>query len=130
MPHDLGSKLKELVQIGAYDKFLDLLRSEQSNDVKFDSLTDPDGCTLLHWAAINNRVRIAQFLLNAHCDINSSGGVLQEIPLQWAVRNDKFGTMVHMLIRRGSHVNHRNIYGHTALHIAIAHGNIHNAFIL
>lgn len=127
-------KIKELVQMGAYDKFLDTIRSQQSNDnenIKLESIIDKDGCTLLHWAAINNRVRIANYLLSyGNGNINFSGGILQEIPLQWAVRNDKFNTMVHMLIRCGSHVNFKNRYGHTALHIAVAHGNIHNAFIL
>jgi len=125
----LGSKLKELVQMGAYDKLVGMIRAEMSDEVKLDSIADKDGCTLLHWSAINNRVRIAQRVL-LHCNVNLSGGILQEIPLQWAVRNDKFSTMVHLLLRRGSNVNFRNLYGHTALHIAAAHGNIHNAFLL
>jgi ankyrin repeat protein len=126
----LGYKLKELVQMGAYDKLVGMIRMAES-EVKLDSIADKDGCTLLHWSAINNRVRIAQrILLPANCNVNLSGGILQEIPLQWAVRNDKFSTMVHMLLRRGSNVNFRNLYGHTALHIAAAHGNIHNAFLL
>jgi ankyrin repeat protein len=48
---------------------------------------DHEDCSLLHWAAINNRVGIVKMLIKAGADVNITGGNLVEIPLQWAVRS-------------------------------------------
>ena len=50
---------------------------------------DKDGCTLLHWAAINNRLQVAKYLVSRQGNVNSVGGMNGEIPLQWAVRHPK-----------------------------------------
>ena len=36
--------------------------------------SDETGCTLLHWAALNNRCEIARILINQGADVNSTGG--------------------------------------------------------
>ena len=41
---------------------------------------DDDGISLLHWAAINNRISIAHLLLENGFQICSGGGVLNESP--------------------------------------------------
>lgn len=51
------------------------------------NLSDKDGCTLLHWAAINNRLQIVKYLISRRADVNAVGGINGEIPLQWAVRH-------------------------------------------
>lgn len=52
--------------------------------------TDADGCSLLHWAAINNRVQIAQYLIKCGAESNP-GGILGETPLHWAFRKKYYG---------------------------------------
>ena len=59
------------------------------------------GCSLLHWAALNNRVRISQYLINHGAIINISGGILGESPLQWAIRR-KYYCIVQLLIVKGN----------------------------
>lgn len=51
-------------------------------------VNDKDGCSLLHWAAINNRTSIASYLIKYGANVNIQGGDLQETPLHWAVRDD------------------------------------------
>ena len=126
-----NSELIKYIQSGDYDQFTSLYKQVNANE----SLCDENGCTLLHWAAINNRVKIIDYLLNqphlGHNNfINTPAGTLNEIPLQWACRNDKFTYILHILITHKSDLNHKNIYGHTALHIACKCGNIHIAYLL
>eukprot|EP01031_Cornospumella_fuschlensis_P033321 gene33321-40307_t len=74
-----------------------IIKAVQYGDLKFVEtaveihhvsvdLKDKDDCSLLHWAAINNRVEIIEFLLHRKANVNSVGGENKEIPLQWAVR--------------------------------------------
>lgn len=56
---------------------------------------DADGCTLLHWAAINNRIQIAKFLIKNGADA-VPGGILGETPLHWALRK-KYYAMAQLL---------------------------------
>ena len=58
------------------------------------------GCSLLHWAAINNRGIIAALLIQNGAIIDKTGGALGETPLQWAI-NKKYYTMIQLLILRG-----------------------------
>ena len=83
------------------------------------NLRDSQDCTLLHWAAINNRVQIAKYLISMKAEIDSIGGLNKEnplqvhpfihsythtpihthiYPLQWAVRNRKCAKMILILL--------------------------------
>ena len=37
------------------------------------SASDADGCTLLHWASINNRYDIAEYLIQRGAEVNKGG---------------------------------------------------------
>ena len=43
------------------------------------NIADDDGCTALHWAAINNRVPIAELLIAKGANVNIPGGILKII---------------------------------------------------
>jgi palmitoyltransferase len=58
---------------------------------------DVDGCSLLHWSSINNRVDACILLLDMGAEVNATGGLLQETPLMWGVRSGSV-TLVKMLI--------------------------------
>ena len=67
------------VQFGDYVSVKSLVESHQVSP----QACDADGCSLLHWAAINNRVEIANLLINNGCRVSCPGGVLAESPLHW-----------------------------------------------
>jgi len=91
---------------------------------------DRDGCSLLHWAAINNRLEIARYLISKNCNVNIVGGENGEIPLQWAVRQAQCAGMVNLLIEEGSNIHHKSLFGYDALFIAVQAGHTHIIFIL
>lgn len=84
---------------------------------------DADGCTFLHWAAINNRLAICCLLIDQGASVNAVGGVLQETPLAWAVRKKNYG-IVQFLLTRGANINHKNIQQKGVLHIACSIGKL------
>lgn len=64
---------------------LETIRTVLSNRLVSANAKDRDGCTLLHWAAINNRTSITKLLIEYGAN-SYGGGVLFESPLQWALR--------------------------------------------
>ena len=91
--------------------------------------TDADGCSLLHWAAINNRVSIALYLIERGADVNIQGGLLSETPLHWAIRKD-FYRIVQLLLDHGASSSVKSNLGQDALHLAVQLGNIEMVFLL
>lgn len=47
---------------------------------------DAENITCLHWAAINNRTELCEFLISKGAEVDALGGELVATPLQWAVR--------------------------------------------
>ncbi|KAF1748809.1 hypothetical protein GCK72_025276 [Caenorhabditis remanei] len=80
--------------------------------------TDDDGCSLLHWAAINNRIEVARLLISYNADTNLIGGVLASSPIHWAARNGLVA-MCAMLVKGGAVCNVRDVQGYTPIHLAI-----------
>lgn len=62
---------------------------------------DNTGCSLLHWAAINNRIVIARLLIENGLNKASPGGVLGETPLHWAMRK-RYYTMMELIFKHTS----------------------------
>lgn len=91
---------------------------------------DAQNCSLLHWAAINNRVQIAAFLLSNHANVNIVGGEGEEVPLQWAVRYAQCLPMVGLLLQHKADVHHRSLGGYDSLYLAVMAGYVHNVFLL
>jgi len=119
------SDIVSAVQLGDLDVIVDAIETKII-DAK---AVDKDGCSLLHWAAINNRCEIATYLLEHGANINVAGGVLNELPLAWAVRKS-FHAMVLLLLHAGSHVNHINRAHMTVLHLAFKQGDVDLIFML
>ena len=94
-------------------------------------VVDGNGITLLHWAAINNRLALVQYLL--HCDpelVHIAAGNLKEIPLQWCCRHSHYTLLVNTLLTAGSDVNYENIDGFNAFRIAVQSNCLHIAYLL
>lgn len=79
---------------------------------------DDNNCTLLHWAAINNRIEITNFLIDHGLIHAISGGILQETPLQWALRKKYYRMMNIIYTRSQCNLYHKSIHGYDALHLA------------
>jgi palmitoyltransferase len=102
------------VQEGDFDVVKDAI----VNKLVSVNCTDTDGCTLLHWAAINNRVEIAAFLIENGLHSVGGGGVLFENPLQWSIRK-KYYAMADLIMQKNvCDVAHKSAHGSDALHIA------------
>jgi len=81
------------------------------------SQTTLDKVTALHWAAINNHIAVAKYLLEQGADVNALGGDLVATPLHWAVRPGHV-SMVRTLIEAGADLELRDRQGFTPLHTA------------
>ena len=88
------------VQYGYYDRVVELIEPDPS----LASTPGNGNITLLHWAAINNRVQVAWYLLSKGAHIDAYGGELTSTPLHWAARNGKL-QMVAFLVTRQAQVS-------------------------
>ena len=101
------------VQFGDTDSVQTYIENRQVSAQASDS----DGCTLLHWAAINNRMAIATLLINHGAPVSCPGGVLAESPLHWAVRRN-YARMVNLLILNGADLSYKSDAGQDPLALA------------
>ena len=119
----------------------EVVRSVQYGDINFlqtalesygisPDMKDREDCSLLHWAAVNNRIAIIELLLQFHADVNVVGGDAREIPIQWAVRHARCTKVVSMLLEHGSDIHHKSVFGYDALQLATQAGNLHIVFLL
>lgn len=72
-------------QYGAFDRIQHLINNENV-DV---NARDAENVTLLHWAAINNRLEICKYFLSKGAEVDAIGGELRSTPLHWATRQGK-----------------------------------------
>jgi palmitoyltransferase ZDHHC13/17 len=107
------------------DGDLEVVKSSLSQRLVTVNARDRDGCTLLHWAAINNRTRIAKLLIEFGAE-HVPGGVLRETPLQWALRK-RYYEMVSLLVEKlHADLREKSSLGIDALHLACRLGKHRN----
>ena len=78
---------------------------------------DDDHITLLHWAAINDRLVACTYLIEQGADINVIGGKVVVTPLQWAARNGLV-KVIDLLVQHGANPRLFDIDGYNYLHSA------------
>lgn len=89
--------------------------------------TFSQGITGLHWAAINNRIRVVKYLVeNSHsqADPNQLGGLLSASPLHWACRNGLVYVVDYLLSHTDASPTLRDSQNYNALHLAVHSSNI------
>jgi palmitoyltransferase len=105
------------VQFGAVERVRELI--DGGYDV---NLPDNDTITLLHWAAINNRVEIVKLLLEKSANVDAKGGDLAATPLQWATRQGHLASVV-LLMNAGADPQIKDAEGCSAIHLAAQFGH-------
>lgn len=82
-----------------------------------------EGATLLHIAALRNRIEVVKLLIERGADVNAKGGWWVVTPLHWAADNGHT-EMVWLLLEQGADVNARTEeHGYTPLHWAANNGH-------
>lgn len=105
-------------QFGVLERLKELVDNNKCDPKKPDS----DNVYLLHWAAYNNRVEIADYLLSLGCYVDSIGGELETTPLNWAARAGHV-EVIAFLIKNGADPNARDSDGYAAIHLATMFGH-------
>ncbi|KNC81058.1 hypothetical protein SARC_06600 [Sphaeroforma arctica JP610] len=83
---------------------------------------DQEDVTVLHWAAINNRLAVVKYLLLKGAIVDALGGHLQSTALHWAVRQGHLEMCV-MLMSQGADPSIRDNQGYNALLLAAQFGH-------
>ncbi|XP_033121376.1 palmitoyltransferase ZDHHC17-like [Anneissia japonica] len=104
-------------QYGAYDRVNKLIN--EGTDV---NVLDNEGCSLLHWAAINNRLDLMRLLLSRGALIDRPGGELNASPLHWATRQGHLPAVV-LLTQHGADPSIRDTEGLSCIHVASQFGH-------
>ncbi|KAJ0179628.1 hypothetical protein K1T71_005340 [Dendrolimus kikuchii] len=112
-----GFDIVKATQYGAFGRVKELV--EAGWDV---NQPDHETVTLLHWAAINNRREIIQYLLSKGARVDAIGGELQSTPLHWATRQGHLEATV-LLMRAGADPSIRDAEGCASLHLAAQFGH-------
>jgi palmitoyltransferase len=123
-----SSDLKNAVEAVQFGD-MQTVRQMLNDDVISANTKDDDECTLLHWAAINNRNSLVVYLIERGAKVNVLGGILMETPLHWAVRKNFFRT-VKILIQHGADTSLQSRDGVNPLLLACTLGNVEMAYFL
>ncbi|XP_061670904.1 putative palmitoyltransferase ZDHHC13 isoform X1 [Syngnathoides biaculeatus] len=100
-------------QFGILDRCKELV--EAGYDVR---QLDKENVSLLHWAAINNRLELVKYYISKGAIVDQLGGDLNSTPLHWSIRQGHL-PMVIQLIRYGADPSIADGEGYRALHLAI-----------
>ncbi|XP_062608682.1 palmitoyltransferase ZDHHC17-like, partial [Saccostrea cucullata] len=80
------------VQFGVMARVYELVEGGQDvNEM------DRENVSLLHWAAINNRLDIVRYLISKGAIVDKFGGDLDSTPLHWATRQGHISMVVLLL---------------------------------
>lgn len=78
----LDITLFQAAQMGKFD----VVARYVEGDRAIVNRRDFQDVTALHWAAINNHVLVARYLLDHGAEVNAIGGELVATPLHWCAR--------------------------------------------
>jgi palmitoyltransferase len=84
-------------QYGTFERVVELVEKEGVDPAKGDK----ENITPLHWAAINNRLNVAEYLICHGAPVDVFGGELNSTPLHWATRQGHL-SMVTFLLKHGA----------------------------
>lgn len=105
-------------QYGVLERLKSLIESNLVDPFK----PDEENVYLLHWAAINNRLEIAKYLVSLNCEIDPIGGELESSPLNWAARSGHIQMVVY-LMQQGANPFNNDIEGFSTIHLSTMFGH-------
>ncbi|KAM3854069.1 palmitoyltransferase ZDHHC13 isoform 3-T3 [Vipera latastei] len=79
---------------------------------------DKENVTLLHWAAINNRLDLVKYFISKGAVVDQLGGDLNSTPLHWAIRQGHL-SMAILLLKYGADPTLTDGEGYSSLHLAV-----------
>ncbi|QLG74922.1 hypothetical protein HG535_0H02490 [Zygotorulaspora mrakii] len=91
-------------------------------DIKKD-YDDGEGVTGLHWASINNRLSVVDYLVTNGANVNAKAGTLHAPPIHWAARYG-YVYIVDYLLKHGADAKLKDDQGFNLLHISVNSSNI------
>ncbi|XP_063639975.1 palmitoyltransferase ZDHHC13 isoform X8 [Pan troglodytes] len=100
-------------QYGIFERCKELV--EAGYDVR---QPDKENVSLLHWAAINNRLDLVKFYISKGAVVDQLGGDLNSTPLHWAIRQGHL-PMVILLLQRGADPTLIDGEGFSSIHLAV-----------
>ncbi|KAF9429961.1 palmitoyltransferase akr1 [Podila epigama] len=101
---------------------LDIISKLVAENPALVTSRDFQDVTALHWAAINNQIPVAKFLLDKGAAFDALGGELNASPLQWCTRNGHLN-MAKLLMKFGANPLIQDSQGFNALHLATHSSN-------
>ncbi|XP_076862702.1 palmitoyltransferase ZDHHC17 isoform X2 [Brachyhypopomus gauderio] len=104
-------------QYGIYERCRELV--EAGYDVR---QPDKENVTLLHWAAINNRLDLVKYYISKGAVVDQLGGDLNSTPLHWATRQGHL-SMVVQLMKYGADPSLIDGEGCSCVHLAAQFGH-------
>ncbi|XP_066894206.1 palmitoyltransferase ZDHHC13 isoform X2 [Kogia breviceps] len=100
-------------QYGIFERCKELV--EAGYDVR---QPDKENVSLLHWAAINNRLDLVKFYISKGAVVDQLGGDLNSTPLHWAIRQGHL-PMVILLLQYGADPTLIDGEGFSSIHLAV-----------
>ncbi|XP_060033038.1 palmitoyltransferase ZDHHC13 isoform X2 [Erinaceus europaeus] len=100
-------------QYGIFERCKELV--EAGYDVR---QPDKENVSLLHWAAINNRLDLVKFYISKGAVVDQLGGDLNSTPLHWAIRQGHL-PMVILLLQYGADPTLIDGEGFSGIHLAV-----------
>uniref|UniRef100_A0A671KA29 Palmitoyltransferase n=1 Tax=Sinocyclocheilus anshuiensis TaxID=1608454 RepID=A0A671KA29_9TELE len=104
-------------QYGIFERCRELV--EAGYDVR---QPDKENVTLLHWAAINNRIDLVKYYISKGAIVDQLGGDLNSTPLHWATRQGHL-SMVVQLMKYGADPSLIDGEGCSCVHLATQFGH-------
>uniref|UniRef100_A0A8C5DZK3 Palmitoyltransferase n=1 Tax=Gouania willdenowi TaxID=441366 RepID=A0A8C5DZK3_GOUWI len=104
-------------QYGIFERCRELV--EAGYDVR---QPDKENVTLLHWAAINNRIDLVKYYISKGAIVDQLGGDLNSTPLHWATRQGHL-SMVVQLMKYGADPSLIDGEGCSCVHLAAQFGH-------
>ncbi|XP_072047738.1 palmitoyltransferase ZDHHC17-like [Amphiura filiformis] len=116
-PDTSNFDIVKATQYGAVERVKELV--EDGYDVREP---DNENVTLLHWAAINNRLDLVKYFVAKGAIIDQLGGDLNSTALHWATRQGHL-PMVVVLMQYGADPSIRDAEGCSCVHLACQFGH-------
>uniref|UniRef100_A0A8C3AZE7 Palmitoyltransferase n=1 Tax=Cyclopterus lumpus TaxID=8103 RepID=A0A8C3AZE7_CYCLU len=115
--HEFNTSVPLFLRYGIFERCRELV--EAGFDVR---QPDKENVTLLHWAAINNRIDLVKYYISKGGVVDQLGGDLNSTPLHWATRQGHL-SMVVQLMKYGADPSLIDGEGCSCVHLAAQFGH-------